>query len=117
MLPASAFVSGKPQAREVTLQDGSTHSLYFAELGDEAWQRYFRAMLSNDAGTVALARIVLVQRGFVDVDGVSVLTLEQTAQLKTFVINELYKALFSVNNPEPVKNDSAPGAQIGSGTS
>lgn len=109
------FVNADIQEREVELADGKTHTLKFKRLPGVEYYAFATAQRSedDDLRIKAIARLVSVS--LVDDEGNRVLTVEQAAQLKGDVLNNLLAAANEVNQ-EKQGNGSTPEVTDTSGT-
>lgn len=102
-LPASAFTSSEIVQRDVTLGDGSTHTLSFKEASSKAWRRYWVALASarDDDEDDRFERAVagLIAESLVDDDGASVMTVEKARTLKFEVQQSIVKVLQAPPKP------------------
>ena len=115
ILDKSNFVSADIQEREVELADGKKHKLKFKRLPGVEYYAFAIAQRSedDDLRIKAIARLISVS--LVDDDGNRVLTVEQAADLKDVVLNNLLDAANDVNRESRGK-DSKPEVTTTSGT-
>lgn len=86
--------------RQVVLGDGESHALWFRQLPNTEWKRYYMWLASEDEEVRAAAEAKLVAKALCDAEGQSVLTPEQAVQLKVPVLGRLMKAIRIVNGLE-----------------
>lgn len=92
------FVSDEIHERQVTLGDGSKHTLHFRELPVTEIRRFAMAERSEDEDVRAESASKLIAAGLCDPDGNPAMTVEQARRLKPKVANAIFTALMSVNN-------------------
>ena len=97
MLDAKFFVSTEVQEREVTLQDGTKHILYFKELPAVEFDRYYARANSKDENERLFGMVKLIVAGLCNKDGTPAISDEQAALLKAEARNSLLAALQDVN--------------------
>ena len=105
MLDKSFFVSTEVKEREITLQDGSKHILFFKELPAIEFNRYWNTVNSKDENERLYGIAKLIAAGLCNSDGTSALTVEQAAQLKPDPLNSIMAALQDVNGLGDTKKD------------
>lgn len=89
MIDAALFVSDKIHEKQVTLSDGSVHTLHFKELPAVE----FRKIHENDESSMAN----LVAASLVDPDGKSAITVKEANKLKPSAMNAIVSAIMEVN--------------------
>jgi hypothetical protein len=96
-LDTSLFVSAEVHARPVKLPDGTERDFYFRELPAIELRRQHLAETSSDLDVRdgAIARLISV--GLCDVEGKSVLTQAQAAQLKPAVAGQMVAHIMEVS--------------------
>ena len=105
MLDKSFFVSTEVKEREVKLQDGTKHILYFKELPAIEFNRYWNTINSKDENERVYGVAKLIAAGLCNKDGSTTLTMEQAAQLKPDALNSIMSALQDVNGLGDSKKD------------
>lgn len=98
MLDQSLFVTDELHKKDVTLADGSVHTLYFRELPASVFQKYAFAMQGDDDDQKVLAVQKLIVKGLADPDGKPAITLEQAKKLKAQPLRAIFRALQEVNS-------------------
>lgn len=112
MLPAALFRSSELHKREITLGDGSVHTLSFIEMTREQELKY-RELVRNDGDHVTY----MIGCSLCDDDGTPI-GEEQAGNLKRGVRNAMVSAIIEINGSEAkVGNASPPAANSGSSTS
>lgn len=119
-LIASLLVSSTPQARQVTLADGTVHTLHFKELPASVFRGYFNVLRGTDEAAKARALAELIASSLVNEDGTPALTAEQATLLKSPAEAAITEALMEVNGmgakkADELGNASPTAASSGSG--
>ena len=96
-LASSFFVSTEVQAREVTLPDGSKHTLHFKELPVVEFRKFHMAEASEDEETRAASIAKLIAASLVDEDGKPAITVKDAARLNSAAANAIVNAVLDVN--------------------
>jgi hypothetical protein len=96
-LSASFFASQEVQEREVTLSDGTKHTLYFKELPAVEFRKFQLAENSEDEDVRAASIAKLIAASLVEKDGKPALTVKQALQLKGAAANSIMSAILDVN--------------------
>lgn len=97
MLDDSLFASDDVRERQVTMADGSVHTLYFKELPQVKFNRYQEAARSTDEAVRASSVAKLIELSLCEPTGLPAITAERAAQLKPQVANALVSAILEVN--------------------
>lgn len=105
MLDAALFISDEVQLREVTLPDGSTHTLHFKQLPAAEFRRFFMATQSKDEDQQAGAMAKLIAASLCDSDGKPAMTLKDALRLKPAAEKAISDAVLSVNGLGDKGND------------
>lgn len=93
----SLFVSDEIHEHEITLSDGSTHTMYFRELPAGEFRRFAMANESEDEAERLDSMPRLVADCLVTKDGKRALTLEQAKKLKAEPMIAIFNAVQIVN--------------------
>jgi hypothetical protein len=96
-LASSFFASSEVQSREVTLPDGSKHTLHFKELPVVEFRKFHMAESSDDEETRATSIAKLISASLVDSDGKPAITLKDAARLNSAAANAIVSAILDVN--------------------
>lgn len=96
-LSASFFASQEVQEREVTLSDGTKHTLYFKELPAVEFRKFQLAESSEDEDVRATSIAKLIAASLVEKDGKPALSVKQALQLKGAAANSIMTAILDVN--------------------
>jgi hypothetical protein len=117
--PAGLVVASDPLVREVDFGGGNVQKIPFREISDADWFRYYTRLGSKDEDVRAAARAYLVSVGVANPDGSQAMTLEEALRLKPQALKALETPIraFLEESAAQAGNASAPGAEIGSGTS
>ncbi len=91
------FASDAIVEHEVTLGDGSKHTMYFKELKAIEWRQHMEAESSKDPKTRDASAAKLISRSLVEQDGRRALTLQQAAKLKPSVAGAIFLAILRIN--------------------
>lgn len=97
MLNELLFVSDKVIAKEVTLSDGTIHTLYFKELPAIEFRKFYLAEQSSDEDVQATSIAKLITASLVDENGKPAITLKQALQLKGTAMTAISNAIMEVN--------------------
>ena len=96
-LPNTFFTSQEVQEREVTLSDGTKHTLCFKELPAVEFRKFQMAESSEDEEVRAASIAKLIAASLVEKDGKPALTFKQALQLKGAAANAIMSAILDVN--------------------
>jgi hypothetical protein len=96
-LPNTFFTSQEVQEREVTLADGTKHTLCFKELPAVEFRKFQMAESSEDEEVRAASIAKLIAASLVEKDGKPALTMKQALQLKGAAANAIMSAILDVN--------------------
>lgn len=96
-LSATLFISEAPQARVVTLADGSSHEMHFKQLPASEFRRFFLAMQSADEAAQGQAMAKLIAASICEPDGKPALTVKQAMLLTPAAEKAIGDAVLSVN--------------------
>jgi hypothetical protein len=96
-LPNTFFTSQEVQEREVTLSDGTKHTLCFKELPAVEFRKFQMAESSEDEEVRAASIAKLIAASLVEKDGKPALTMKQALQLKGAAANAIMSAILDVN--------------------
>lgn len=117
MLDASLFVSDTVHEREITLGDGTKHTLHFREVAAADFRKLQTAAKGNDE-QAELATSRVIAKSLCNPDGSDCITVEQAGKLKQGIRLALALAIAEVNGVgASVGKVSPPEATNGSGTS
>lgn len=112
----SFFVSTDVHEREITLADGTKHSLHFKEVPAAEFRRYYKAEQSEDEAVFGGSMARLIAASLCEPDGKPSLTYEKALSLKVGVATALFQAVLDVNGFGAPKKDSPSEMTTGSGT-
>jgi hypothetical protein len=101
MLSSAFFVSPEIHAREVTLADGSVHTLHFRELPVTEFRRFQLAESSEDEETRLASISKLIASSLVDPEGKPALTVKDAARLNSAAANAIVSAILDINGFGP----------------
>lgn len=93
----SLFVSAEIHEREVTLADGTKHTLHFRELPTVEFRKFHIAEQSDKEDKRAGSMAKLISAALCDPDGKPAITYERALQLKQGAANALMAAILDVN--------------------
>ncbi|SDW95085.1 hypothetical protein [Lysobacter enzymogenes] len=96
-LPESCFASTAAHARDITLPDGSVHTMHFKELPAIEFRLWRHREQSEDEQTRFDALPMLLVAGICNPDGSPALPLKMAKRLKGEPMNALLVALLEVN--------------------
>lgn len=97
MLNESLFVSAQIVEKEVTLADGTTHTLYFKELPAVEFRKFYIAEQSNDEDVQAASMAKLVAASLCEPDGKPAITVKKALMLKGSALSAIVEAIMQVN--------------------
>lgn len=117
MLDSRFFVSTEIHQRDVTLPDGSVHTLHFKELPATQYRRFIMAERHADPDVRAASIVTLIAASMCDEQGNPAITLEQAALLRTAASSAIFEAVMDVNGKGLEKKSSTPEQTTTSGTS
>lgn len=100
MFSDSDFVQAEVVERKVVLGDGEEHVLWFRQLPNTDWKRFYLWLASDDEEVRLAAEANLVAMGLCDANGEPALTADQARMLKMPVLARVMKALREVNGLE-----------------
>lgn len=103
MLVKTFFVSDEIHPKEVTLADGSKHTLHFRELPAGAFRRYALDNESDDEQVRVDSMARLIAAALVDENGKPGITFEQAKRLKPQPMIAIFNAIQEVNITRPKK--------------
>ena len=83
--------------REVKMPDGSNQVMFFRELENVAFERYFLQMASKDIDVAAHASAHLLVAGLCEPDGSPALTIKEAVRIRRKTQQNMLQALFDVN--------------------
>jgi hypothetical protein len=113
MLPAALFRSDELHKRDITLADGSVHTLHFREM-TKAEEQKMRAIAGKDGDHVSY----MIAVSLCDDQGASVVDEDQAGNLKRGVRNAMVTAIMDINGSgATVGNGLPPAVSSGSSTS
>jgi len=91
------FISAEIAEREIEMPDASKQVIFFRELENPHFERYFLQMGSKDVEVAARASAVLLAAGVCEPDGSPALTVEEAVRIKRKTSQAMLQALFDVN--------------------
>src|SRR5688572_1104693 len=97
-IPDSFFASDKPIPRQVTMQDGSEHTIHFKELPAFELDRWRAAQHAEDRETRIDATAKLLVLSVCEPGGSAALTVNQVKALKPAPLTQLLKSVLEVND-------------------
>lgn len=97
MLNDDDFISNQVEERTVELGDGTKRVLYFLQLPNTAFERYFTWSSSADENVAAAASCKLLAMGLCDPDGKPAMDAEKVARIKPQIKARLFAELLDVN--------------------
>lgn len=103
MLDAAFFVSPTVHERQITLADGSVHTLWFREVPAGEYRRFMLAERSDDEDVRIGSMAKLIAASVCEPDGKPAMSYEQALQLKPAAANALIEAVLAVNGAEQGK--------------
>lgn len=109
MFGADDFCDGEIHERPVILGNGEEKIVWFRQLPNTDWKRYFMWLQSEDEDVRLSAEARLVAMGVCNPDGSPGLALEDAQRLKIPVLGRLITALREVNgqlSPAETGDDS-----------
>lgn len=121
LLPA-LLVKQHPVAREVTLPDGSVHTLHFKQLAAAEFRRFFQALQDGNHDAQSRAMAGLIAASLCDAEGQPGITEAQALLLTPAAERALSAAVMAINGlgkreDSDLGNASPSAANSGSGTS
>lgn len=115
-LDKSFFTTTTVHAKQVTLSDGTTHTLYFRELGGHEFIRYRQELQAEDLDVSARAVPHLIANSLCNEDGSPAIDVAKALMLKAEPMQAIMGALMEVNTFS-AKKSSPSAAGNGSATS
>lgn len=103
-LPSSFFAVSEAQPREVTLPDGSKHTLHFKELPAVEFRKFQLSEASENEDVRAMSIAKLIAASLVEPDGKPAITLKDAAKLNGAAANAIMAAILDVNGFGQTKN-------------
>lgn len=103
-LPSGLFVSDTIHARDVTLPDGSVHTLHFKELPAVEFRRFQIAETSEDEQIKAQSLGKLIAASVVEPDGKQAMTQKDAMRLNSAAANALMAVILEINGYGERKN-------------
>lgn len=91
------FISSAIEERPVKMSDGSTEVMFFRNLPNTVFERYFLQMASKDIDVAARASAYLLACGVCEPDGKDALTVDEVVRIKRPIMQRMLQALFDVN--------------------
>lgn len=116
-LSDSMFVSSSLIAREVTLPDGSTHTLHFKELESAIFERFHEHRASENENERYGAMPTLIAASVCEPDGKQAMNVKKAMSLKPKVQVLLSGIIMEINGFKSAKKDSPSEETSGSDTS
>lgn len=103
-LAQSLFVSSEVHKRDVTLPDGSVHTLHFKELPAVEFRKFQLAESSADDDIKAGSMAKLIAASMVEEDGKQAITLKDALRLNSAATNAIISAILEINGFGERKN-------------
>jgi hypothetical protein len=97
MLNNSFFVGDEIIEKEVTLPDGSVHTLHFRKLPAIEFRKFYIAEQSDNEDVQAESVLKLIVASLVDPDGKPALTMKQALKLNAPALSALSDAIITIN--------------------
>ncbi len=103
-LSSAFFASSEIQKRDVTLPDGSVHTLHFKELPAVEFRKFQMAESAEDEDVRAASIAKLIAASLVEEDGKAAITIKDAARLNSAAANAIMVAILDVNGFGKSKN-------------
>lgn len=97
MIPESFFVSGKIHKRAVKLPNGEKHDMFFKELSQPEFMRFYITENSLDENVRITSFAKLISSCLCNEDGSVAMTFEQACQLNTTASTAISEQILILN--------------------